>query len=136
MCLPGRYAEDGRHIMSRFKRLSHTIYECKYHLVFCPKYRYPILEGNAVNDNYKLPLTTITNVHFHRPTFPSIIIPYQCQVRRREPVGRPESHLLGFHTNIWLGFIVAGFLLASFLLVIATIFQRQPKRYSNLITQN
>ena len=26
----------------RFKRLSHTLYECKYHLVFCPKYRYRI----------------------------------------------------------------------------------------------
>ena len=23
----------------QFKRLSHTIYECKYHIVFCPKYR-------------------------------------------------------------------------------------------------
>ena len=33
--------------MSRFKRLSHTIYECKYHIVFCPKYRYPILEGSV-----------------------------------------------------------------------------------------
>ena len=22
-----------------FKRLTHTIYECKYHVVFCPKYR-------------------------------------------------------------------------------------------------
>ncbi len=33
--------------MSRFKRLSHTIYECKYHIVFCPKYRYPILDGNV-----------------------------------------------------------------------------------------
>ncbi len=28
----------------RFRRLSHTIYECKYHLVFCPKYRRPILK--------------------------------------------------------------------------------------------
>ena len=28
----------------RFKRLSHTLYECKYHLVFCPKYRYRILK--------------------------------------------------------------------------------------------
>ena len=45
MCLPGRYGIDGRHIMSRFKKLSHTIYECKYHVVFCPKYRYPIFEG-------------------------------------------------------------------------------------------
>ena len=26
----------------RFKRLSHSIYECKYHVVFCPKYRYRI----------------------------------------------------------------------------------------------
>ena len=31
--------------MSRFQKLSHTIYECKYHIVFCPKYRYPIFEG-------------------------------------------------------------------------------------------
>jgi putative transposase len=28
----------------RFKRLSHSIYECKYHVVFCPKYRYRILK--------------------------------------------------------------------------------------------
>ena len=28
----------------RFQRLSHTIYECKYHLVFCPKYRYRIFK--------------------------------------------------------------------------------------------
>ena len=27
----------------RFRRLSHTIYECKYHLVFCPKYRHRVL---------------------------------------------------------------------------------------------
>jgi putative transposase len=28
----------------RFRKLSHTIYECKYHLVFCPKYRRRILK--------------------------------------------------------------------------------------------
>jgi putative transposase len=28
--------------MTQFKRLSHTIYECKYHIMFCPKYRYRI----------------------------------------------------------------------------------------------
>jgi putative transposase len=27
----------------QFKRLAHSIYECKYHVVFCPKYRYQIL---------------------------------------------------------------------------------------------
>jgi putative transposase len=47
MCPPGRYAEVGRLIMSKFRRLSHTIYECKYHIVFCPKYRYSILDGNV-----------------------------------------------------------------------------------------
>ena len=29
----------------QFKKLSHTLYECKYHVVFCPKYRYRCLEG-------------------------------------------------------------------------------------------
>ena len=28
----------------RFRKLSHTIYECKYHLIFCPKYRQRILK--------------------------------------------------------------------------------------------
>ena len=28
----------------RLKKLSHSVYECKYHIVFCPKYRYKILE--------------------------------------------------------------------------------------------
>ena len=28
----------------RFKRLTHSLYECKYHVVFCPKYRYRILK--------------------------------------------------------------------------------------------
>ncbi|MEL6524827.1 MAG: IS200/IS605 family transposase [Chloroflexota bacterium] len=29
-----------------FKKLSHSLYECKYHIVFCPKYRYRILKGD------------------------------------------------------------------------------------------
>ncbi|MCA9899986.1 MAG: IS200/IS605 family transposase [Ardenticatenaceae bacterium] len=28
----------------RFRKLAHSIYECKYHVVFCPKYRYRILK--------------------------------------------------------------------------------------------
>ena len=28
----------------RFRKQSHTIYECKYHLIFCPKYRRRILK--------------------------------------------------------------------------------------------
>ena len=31
----------------QFKRLSHSIYECKYHVVFCPKYRYRVLTGEV-----------------------------------------------------------------------------------------
>src|SRR4030042_4353389 len=37
--MPGRYK-----MKSSFKKLSHTIYECKYHIVVCPKYRYRIFQ--------------------------------------------------------------------------------------------
>jgi len=30
-----------------FKKLSHSLYECKYHIIFCPKYRYPVLKGEV-----------------------------------------------------------------------------------------
>ena len=30
-----------------FKKLAHSLYECKYHVVFCPKYRYKILEDEV-----------------------------------------------------------------------------------------
>jgi putative transposase len=32
-------------IMSRFKKMSHTIWHCTYHIVWTPKYRYRILKG-------------------------------------------------------------------------------------------
>ena len=35
--------------MSRFKKLSHTIYEYKYHIVFCPKYRLRIFQAEIKN---------------------------------------------------------------------------------------
>lgn len=28
----------------QFRKLAHSLYECKYHIVFCPKYRYKILQ--------------------------------------------------------------------------------------------
>ena len=31
----------------QFKRLSHSIYECKYHIVFCPKYRYRFFKDDV-----------------------------------------------------------------------------------------
>ncbi len=33
--------------MNKYKRLSHSIWLCKYHIVFCPKYRYHVLEGKS-----------------------------------------------------------------------------------------
>jgi len=30
----------------QFKKLSHTIYECKYHVVICPKYRFRIFKDD------------------------------------------------------------------------------------------
>ena len=35
--------------MGRFQKLTHTIYECKYHIVFCPKYRYRVLRGEVAS---------------------------------------------------------------------------------------
>ena len=33
--------------MSRFKKLSHTIWHCQYHVVWTPKYRYRVLDGRV-----------------------------------------------------------------------------------------
>ncbi len=32
--------------MSRFKKLAHAVWDCKYHVVWCPKYRFRILKGD------------------------------------------------------------------------------------------
>ena len=43
---------------NKYKRLSHSVWLCTYHIVFCPKYRYGILEGKSEvfvrNQLYKL----------------------------------------------------------------------------------
>jgi len=31
--------------VKQFKRLAHAVWQCKYHVVWCPKYRYQILRG-------------------------------------------------------------------------------------------
>jgi putative transposase len=33
--------------MSRFRKLSHAIWHCQYHLVWVPKYRYRVLTGRV-----------------------------------------------------------------------------------------
>jgi len=35
--------------MGKYKRLSHVIYKCEYHIVWVPKYRLRILKG-AIKD--------------------------------------------------------------------------------------
>ena len=36
--------------MSRFRRLSHTIWHCQYHMAWTPKYRLRILEGAVATE--------------------------------------------------------------------------------------
>ena len=31
--------------MKQFNKLSHAVWQCKYHVVWCPKYRFKILKG-------------------------------------------------------------------------------------------
>ncbi len=33
--------------MSDFKKLAHAVWRCKYHLVWCPKYRFRVLRGDV-----------------------------------------------------------------------------------------
>ncbi len=33
----------------QFKKLAHSLYECKYHVVWCPKYRYKILQEGVAS---------------------------------------------------------------------------------------
>lgn len=36
--------------MSRFRKLSHSIWHCQYHVVFVPKYRFRVLEGEVATE--------------------------------------------------------------------------------------
>ena len=36
--------------MSRFKKLSHSIWHCQYHIVWIPKYRYKVLRGTVAKE--------------------------------------------------------------------------------------
>ena len=44
--------------MPYFSKLSHTVWNCKYHIVFCSKYRYQVLTGKVEvllrNELYRL----------------------------------------------------------------------------------
>lgn len=36
--------------MSRFRKLTHAIWHCQYHIVWVPKYRYRVLEGDLAEE--------------------------------------------------------------------------------------
>ena len=36
--------------MSRFRKLSHTIWHCQYHIIWVPKYRYRVLQGEIAEE--------------------------------------------------------------------------------------
>ena len=36
--------------MSRFRKLSHTLWHCQYHIVWVPKYRFRVLTGPVANE--------------------------------------------------------------------------------------
>src|SRR5512137_1461652 len=38
---------ERRQQMSRLQKLADTVWECKYHVVWCPKYRFRILNGEV-----------------------------------------------------------------------------------------
>ncbi len=38
--------------MSRFRKLSHAIWYCQYHMVWAPKYRYRVLRGPVGKEVY------------------------------------------------------------------------------------
>jgi len=41
-----------RYSMSNFKKLAYAVWDCKYHIVWCPKYRFRIMKG-AVQKSVK-----------------------------------------------------------------------------------
>ena len=48
MYQPRRCEANRRYMMTRqFKKLAHSLYECKYHVVFCPKYRCKIRQDEV-----------------------------------------------------------------------------------------
>ncbi len=53
--------------MSIFKKLSHVIYRCNYHIVWTPKYKFRVLEGLVkellTKDMYDLKYLVSGNLH-------------------------------------------------------------------------
>ena len=46
--------------MSEYRKLTHTVYQCKYHIVFCPKYRFRIFK-DEISEYSRQKLYQLTN---------------------------------------------------------------------------
>jgi len=44
------FPQQKERTMSRFKKLSHAVWHCTYHIVWTPKYRYRILKGEIKDE--------------------------------------------------------------------------------------
>ena len=49
---------------SSLRKLSHTVYECKYHIIWCPKYRHrvTVIQGNVQKDHIHIVLEIPPNM--------------------------------------------------------------------------
>jgi len=73
--------------MESYKRGSHTVWDCKYHLVWVTKYCYQVLGGDVGNRCREL-LRETARAH-------EMVVPAGC------PSGEP--HLLGWRMFSWAG---------------------------------
>ena len=69
--------------MSRFRKLAHVIWFCQYHIVFVPKYRYRVLQGNVGKFVYK-------SVYAHTERYGCEVIELNVQPDRHwQPTSNP-----------------------------------------------
>ena len=59
--------------MSRFKKLTHAIWHCKYHIIWTPKYRFRILEGAI-----KMELDSSINIFSEEKSCEVVELNIQC----------------------------------------------------------
>ena len=50
--------------MSRFQKLSHVLWHCQYHLIWCPKYRFRVLTGDV---GFEVEVEVYSCIQLHSP---------------------------------------------------------------------
>ncbi len=62
--------------MSRFKKLSHVLWHCQYHIVWIPKYRYKVLNRKDRRKLGLIPASIIQQPTSENVRFPIWSMPY------------------------------------------------------------